>query len=137
VKRILLVDDDPDLLEALARNFRSCRHEWQVSTAQDGRRATQLVQEGSFDLVITDILMPEKEGLETILELRRDHPEVKVIAMSGGGRRIHLDVLGIARSFGAHRVIEKPFDATTLIEVVRSLFAESDHDLPSLAEEPS
>ncbi len=124
MKKILLVDDDADLLDALERNFRPHRHTWHLTTALNGAEALSLLQERPFELVITDILMPEREGLEVIMEVRRDHPEIKVIAISGGSRKMSLDVLDVARSFGAHKVLAKPFTADDLFQAIRTLLNE-------------
>ena len=84
MKRILIIDDDflvRDMLERLVR--KAC---YDVETAENGVHAMRVHRENPVDLVITDIIMPEKEGLETITELRNSFPAVKIIAISGGGR---------------------------------------------------
>ena len=121
IKQILLVDDDAKLLEALLRHFYPHRQEWQVATASNGVEALRLASEQPFDLLITDILMPEKDGIETIVDFRREHPSVKIVVMSGGGRLVGKEPLRHARLFGAHATLEKPFDFHVLRDTVRTL----------------
>jgi len=93
----------------------------QVRVAGDGTEALDAIQEdggAAFDLVVTDIVMPEKEGLETIMELRRLVPGMPVIAMSGGGRGTPENYLRAARMLGAFRTLEKPFDSKELIQAI-------------------
>jgi DNA-binding NtrC family response regulator len=115
--RILLVDDDQAFLSVQEEFLRREGHE--VVTAGNGRQALRLVQERDFDLVITDIIMPDQEGIETIVTLRRTRPALKVIAMSGGGRLNSDDYLEMARRFGA-RTLAKPFTRRDLLDAVAS-----------------
>ncbi len=121
MKRILLVDDDAELLDALLRQFHPHRQEWQVATAGDGAEALRLAHEQPFDLLITDILMPEKDGIETVRAFRREHPSVKIVAISGGGRHLGIEPLYWARELGANATLEKPFDFHVLRDTVRTL----------------
>lgn len=89
-----------------------------VVTATDGFKALAAVETGNFDLVITDIIMPGKEGIEMIMELRRRHPLLKIIAMSGGGRIGAMSYLELAEKLGALHTLEKPFNQAVLIEAV-------------------
>ena len=104
--KILLVDDNAELLELAALLLRDADHA--VTMATDGAEAMRLVEDNAFDLVITDIVMPDKEGLETIRELRRKNPTLKIIAMSGGGSVAPEDYLSMARTFGAAQTLAKP-----------------------------
>ena len=119
---ILLVDDDAHLVKAQSEFLRRAGHA--VSTAANGKEAMDLVADNDFDLVITDIIMPEKEGLETIAELRRKAPKIKIIAMSGGtiwmGSK---DSLSMARMFGASLTLAKPFSGETLIAAVKQVLS--------------
>lgn len=117
--RILVIDDD-DLLRGLLRNALS-RAGWIVTEARDGSEGLALFNRSPVDVVITDILMPEKEGLETIRELQARCPDVKIIAMSGGGKGLNLDVLDIAKRFGATVVMEKPFDLDKMLHLAKTL----------------
>lgn len=120
---ILVIDDDALLSEVLKLGLERFGH--QVSEARDGRSGLAIQQARPVDLVITDILMPGMEGLETILELRRHYPQVKIIAISGGGLGRAGDYLTMATKFGAHRVVPKPFSMTRLAELVTELLEES------------
>jgi DNA-binding NtrC family response regulator len=113
--RILLVDDDGAFLNVQEEFLRREGHE--VVTAGNGRQALKLVQDHDFDLVITDIIMPDQEGIETIITLRRTRPALRIIAMSGGGRLSSDDYLEMARRFGA-RTLAKPFTRQDLLEAV-------------------
>ena len=92
-----------------------------MATAGNGDEALRLAREQPFDVLITDILMPEKDGIETIMAFRQEHPSVKIIAMSGGGRRMGKDPLRLARLLGAHAILEKPFAFHVLRDTVRTL----------------
>ncbi len=100
------------------------RESYDVHAAADGNEALQKCRLHSFDLVITDILMPDKEGLETITELRRDFADVKIIAMSGGGRIGNLDFLGVAQLMGAKRTLTKPFTRQEIVATVKEVLAQ-------------
>lgn len=106
MSRILLIDDDEALREVLAMSLTSDGHE--VVSASDGREGVELLQQGQFDLVITDLIMPGQEGIETITILRQDYPTLPVIAISGGLPNSEL-YLQIAQKIGAKRILAKPF----------------------------
>lgn len=112
VLRILLVDDDDDLLMMLQHSLLADGHI--VTTAGDGAQALKLIELEEFDLMITDIIMPEKEGIETIMELRARHFSIPVIAMSGGGQVAASQYLAIAKKLGAKEVLNKPFGLSEL-----------------------
>jgi len=119
---ILVVDDDAELLYAQGEFLRRAGHT--VSTAANGNEALDLVAVDDFDLVITDINMPQKAGLETIAELRRIAPLVKVIAMSGGTVSIGAqDSLSMAQLFGAAFTLSKPISGETLIMAVNRVLS--------------
>ncbi|MDY6987588.1 MAG: response regulator [Thermodesulfobacteriota bacterium] len=117
--RILVVDDDVQIREMLRQLLERAGYE--VAEAPDGRQGIRLYRQEPADLVITDIIMPEKEGLETIRELRRDFPDVKILAISGGGRVLADEYLRLAKQFGAERTLAKPFDQKELLEAVHEL----------------
>src|SRR5258706_15101020 len=96
---ILLVDDDEQLRTMLSEVLKRAGHE--VQTACDGNEAIRMYGRNPTDLVITDLIMPDKEGLEMIREIRRGFPTVRIIAMSGGGRNGPADYLALAERFGA------------------------------------
>ena len=104
---ILLIDDDDLFREMLSATLTQMGHT--VTEARDGQEGMAKYARSVPDLVITDLIMPEKEGLETIMDLRRKNPGVKIIAMSGGGRVTGADYLQVAKAMGAARVFAKPF----------------------------
>jgi CheY-like chemotaxis protein len=122
MQRILLIDDD----EAVRATFCAFleRAGYEVVTASNGVEGLDLYRKDPTPLVITDIVMPEKEGTETIMELRRDFPDVKIIAVSGGGRIAPQSYLEMAGQLGANRMLPKPVPRDTLVEVVRDLLDE-------------
>jgi DNA-binding NtrC family response regulator len=113
---ILIIDDDASMRGSLAQTLERLGH--QVSSAADGKAGVARAVESPPDLVITDLIMPEKEGLETIMELREHHPKVKIIAMSGGGRLSNEDYLHLAKRFGATVTLAKPFTREELKAVL-------------------
>ena len=115
--RILIIDDNTIVLETYCQMLERAGYE--VVKATGGKEGTKLFRDNPTDLVITDILMPEKEGFETIIELRRDFPDVKIIAISGGAFLSPKDYLEIAKQFGAMRTLTKPIDQEELLEAVR------------------
>lgn len=119
MSRILLVDDDDPFRHMLAITLTKMGHE--VMEARDGREGLQLSAAEPPDIVITDLIMPEKEGLETIGTLRRTQPEVKIIAMSGGSRDTGIDYLSVAKRLGAMRTLEKPFLPEELAEAIQAV----------------
>lgn len=117
--RILVIDDDDgvrDMLQCMLE-----RERYEVSVAIDGQDAEKWFQQERFDLVITDILMPEKEGIQTIIDLRKHCPQTKIIAISGGGVGGPEHYLKSARSFGANRIFAKPFDYDEMLTAIREL----------------
>ena len=116
---ILVVDDDIEIREMLKQYLE--RAEYDVLVAQDGKVALKLHHETPVDLIITDIVMPEKEGLETIMEFRHHFPSVKVIAISGGGKIEANEYLKLAKALGAQKTFAKPFVIRELLEEVRKL----------------
>jgi DNA-binding NtrC family response regulator len=117
---ILVVDDDTNFRQMLCQTLE--RAGYRVVEAEDGNVALKACEVEVPGLVITDILMPEKEGLETIQELRAKYPEVNIIAMSGGGRISPDSYLPLAKSLGAVRTLQKPFRREEVIKAVQELF---------------
>lgn len=117
---ILIIDDEIPARRILGRILEKRGH--RLYEASDGAEGLRLVAEQAIDLVITDLLMPEIDGIETILELRRSHATVKIIAISGGGDyRCGTDFLRAASALGADRVFQKPFSSGNLIPAVQEL----------------
>jgi DNA-binding NtrC family response regulator len=120
-QRILVVDDDPGIRRAL--HILLSREGYQVTQARDGVEALRLWRSTGGDLVITDLHMPEKDGIEMIIELLSHSPGIRIIAMSGGGQTKRLDLLGNAALLGAVHTIEKPFTLTEMMNTVRQALA--------------
>jgi DNA-binding response OmpR family regulator len=120
--RVLIIDDDVTLRQALTKHLEHAGHD--VRQAPDGDAGVRAYQRHAADLVIVDIFMPVQGGLQTIGRLRREWPSVKILAMSGVKSAGALDVAGHATSLGADRFIAKPFEATELLELVRTLLEE-------------
>jgi CheY-like chemotaxis protein len=121
--RILLIDDDNEVRTMLRLTLAHFGHT--VIEARNGKEGLELFKTANADLVITDIVMPEKEGLEVLIELReRQVPPVKIIAISGGGRQKAGDYLRLAKLMGAARVLAKPFSNEVLIAAINELLPE-------------
>jgi len=119
VARILIIDDEECIRRPLQILLERAGHE--VLPAASGADALRLWRARGGDLVITDIHMPGKNGLETILELRHHAPEARILAMSGGDRNARVDVLGAAATLGTVRTIQKPFTLREMLEAVDKL----------------
>ena len=127
---ILLVEDEEQLRSMLKIVLENAGHT--VHEAGDGKEALESYIRHPADLVVTDIVMPNKEGIETILEFRRNHPGLRIIAMSGGGRNSAQDYLKLAKSFGADYVLTKPFSNQAILDVVKTVLASPPQDSASL-----
>lgn len=122
MQRILIIDDEPNILLMLKKMLE--RTGYEIDLASNGKEGLDLFTRKPSDLVITDIIMPEKEGLETIREMKRMLPELKIIAMSGGGKISAGNYLETAKIFGASRIIEKPFTLQHMVATVNELLEE-------------
>jgi len=131
VIRILVIDDDEGVRAMLQRMLE--REDYEVSVAVDGLDAERWLREETFDIVITDILMPDKEGIETIIDLRKHHATTKIIAISGGGRGGPEHYLRSAKSFGANRTFAKPFDCDEMLAAIKELSCGRRDELTSLS----
>ncbi len=118
---ILVVDDDEAFRSMLRRTLE--RHGHDVREAAEGGAALRALSAATVDLVITDIIMPDMEGIETTRQLRRAYPDIKIIAMSGGGRMKAEGYLRAAKAFGAVRVLCKPFDNRELFAAIDAALA--------------
>ena len=117
--RILVIDDEAPVRDMLRQTLERAGYE--VADAGAGRQGVVQLRQQPADLVITDILMPEQEGIETIRMLRKEFPQVKILAISGGGKKGKLDILPIAQTFGAHYTLTKPFERKDLLDAVSAL----------------
>jgi len=120
--RILVIDDDVLVLDMLYESL--TREGYDVLRASNGEEGLRLYRKEPVDLIITDLFMPEKEGIETIIELRQDFPDVKIIAISGGGRIGTKDYLQMAKIFGVQRTFAKPVAREQLLDAIRVLIKE-------------
>lgn len=118
---VLLIDDDPVFCAVVERVLEA--DGYTVTSAGDAQTGIARFGELDPDLVIVDILMPGKEGMATILELREAKPNARILAITGGGNFAAADVLRIAELLGADNSLKKPFEPATLLETVRRCLA--------------
>lgn len=116
---MLVIEDDASFRQLLEPAIKSLGHD--VTVAKNGREGLEKFEEDQFDLVITDIFMPEKEGLETIGALRQRRPDIRIIAFSGGSGDERFDVLALAKKLGAHAALEKPFNKEQLNDAIEAV----------------
>ena len=118
--RLLVVDDNEDMRQTMKRLLERLGYE--VEIASNGARALEMQARVAADVLITDIFMPETDGLETINQFKASFPRVKIIAMSGGGASIReTDYLSTATVVGADAVLRKPFSKESLLEALQGL----------------
>ncbi|MBW2107050.1 MAG: response regulator [Deltaproteobacteria bacterium] len=116
---ILIIDDDEQILKVCRTLLE--REGFTVVESQEGSQGIEICRRRSIDLVITDIIMPGKEGLETIMELRNEFPALPIVAMSGGGQLGPESYLPLARMLGAQQALRKPFTKNELMESISGL----------------
>lgn len=121
MKKILVIDDDELMNKSIVHLLSEAGYEAQG--ALDGNSGLHLLKMNSFDLIVTDIVMPEKEGLETIMAIREISKTLPIIAISGGGKRGQEVYLQTAREFGANFAFQKPFNTEKFLEAVRECLA--------------
>ena len=119
--KILVMDDEKIIRIIIQRFLEKAGHE--VTLAEDGKIGMDYLCSNYYDLVITDIIMPNQEGLETIRQLRKDFPDLKIIAMSGGGKVGPIDYLSLAERFGAHATYLKSSDWDSLVELTEKILS--------------
>jgi two-component system, chemotaxis family, chemotaxis protein CheY len=119
--RILVVDDDSAVCRMLEMALDIAGHD--VVSIMDARVAISYLESNLVDLVITDLVMPDIEGIEVIMRVSHVHPTIPIVAISGEGAEGPEEYLSIARLLGAHRTLSKPFDCRQLLEVVDQLLA--------------
>ena len=118
--RILVVEDNEDLRLIIKDILEDAGHD--ISQACDGAEVEEILSIQPVDLVLTDIIMPEQEGIQTIIRLRKQFPDLKIIGMSGGGSLGNAEYyLEMAQEFGANAALQKPFSKTQLIETIQEL----------------
>lgn len=119
--RILIIDDEELVRLTLRQMLLSDNHE--VFEASNGKDGVAMQKANPADVVITDIIMPGQEGIETIVQLRQADPGLKIIAISGGGRMKNMDFLKVASKLGADAVLSKPFSVKDILSAVQTLTA--------------
>jgi CheY-like chemotaxis protein len=117
--KILVIDDDELVRLTLTRLLQKVGYD--VLQAKNGVAGIEIYKQSRPDIVLTDMLMPDKEGLETISELKRLNPDAKIIAMSGGGQSQNMTFLQLARKVGAGQTINKPVKPVELFEAIKQL----------------
>ncbi len=118
---VLIIDDDPMIRNMLCHFFEIEGYE--VKKASNGKEGLGLYRKYPADLIITDMIMPEMDGIETIQAVRKESPDAKIIAISGGGRNSPEDYLVLADHFGADRTFCKPVERAELINAARELLS--------------
>ena len=119
MERILIIDDDVCVLNLL--HFVLVNEGYEVLKASSGKEGMKLYRENPVDLIITDLIMPEKDGIEIIRELTTEFANIKIIAISGGGRIGPTDYLHMAKMLGAKRTLTKPIERNDLVKAVKEL----------------
>lgn len=119
--RILVIDDDSQVRTMLRLTLEYAGHE--IVDAPNGQVGIDLYRDNPTDLIITDLIMPEKEGVETIQALKKEFPDARIIAISGGGRLGPEEYLPLAQKFGAQRVFRKPINRDDLLEAIQEIMA--------------
>ena len=135
MRRILIIDDDHHILLMIKKMLE--RAGFEVDLASNGNEGLELFKRLPVDLVITDIIMPEKEGLETIREMKRLRSDLKIIAMSGGGKVSSDNYLNTAKIFGASKILTKPFSQKQMVSAVQDLIGDSSDGMPYNEKEQS
>lgn len=121
-RKVLVIEDNGDLRSMLRDALENAGFD--VAVAADGVTGLELQKRRPAEVVVTDLLMPEKDGIETIAELRKAYPRTKIVAMSGhSSPRTDIDYLSIARELGADATLRKPFSPQQLVEEVRQVLA--------------
>jgi CheY-like chemotaxis protein len=129
MKKILVIEDD-DLVLRLLKKMLGIEG-YTIECASNGKEGVEKFRENPADLVITDLIMPEQDGIETIIQLKETAPDLKIIAISGGGQlgpgKVDArDYLDIAKSFGAFCILPKPIDRKELIKTVKQALLPED-----------
>ncbi len=116
--KILIIDDDEIILNVFNRFLTGKGHD--VTVAPDGRKGLRALEREAVDLVITDIMMPETDGLEVVMAIRGKGTDIPVIAISGGMHAMPMDFLPMAKKFGAEQVLYKPVELDDLLAAVNN-----------------
>ena len=119
--RILVIDDEAPVRALIRQTLEE--EGYFIGEAADGEEGLAALQTMAAELIITDLFMPNKEGIETIRAVRKQFPQIKILAISGGGRHKLMNSLHEASRFGAHHTLAKPFTPDQLIEAVATVLA--------------
>ncbi len=122
-KKVLIIDDEEFVRLTLGQILKKAGFD--VIDAANGELGLRKLRQQPVDLVITDIIMPEKEGIETIMDIRRDFPDLPIVAISGGGRSGNTDFLKVARALGATETLQKPFRVNEVLQAVHGALADT------------
>jgi len=124
-KHILIVDDEQLLLNSMQRDLREFENKFDIHVTTNSNNTLRLIEELDIDLLITDIFMPDKDGIELTREVMAKYPAVKIIAMSGRGKFGKVDYLEFAKHFGSMCTLSKPFSREELISSIQYALRES------------
>ena len=116
---ILLIDDEDQIRKVISLYL--AKHDFAVDTAENGKVGVKKLTEKQYDVLVTDLIMPEQEGIETIIQVKEKHPDLKIIAISGGGKKGNLDFLDSAKILGADEILKKPFVPSQLLQIINEL----------------
>jgi DNA-binding NtrC family response regulator len=119
--RILIIDDEIGMRTVIGQALKKAGHE--IVLASDGKEGMEQHHLKPLDLIITDLFMPEQDGLETIIAFKKSFPKIPVIAISGGSV-LSADMLAVAQKLGANEILEKPFSSKSLLSVVEKTLKE-------------
>ena len=122
MKSVLVVDDEPGMREMVKQLL--LNEGYHVLEASNGKHAMEFLKNETLELVITDIIMEEMDGVEIILEIRENYPDVKIIAMSGGNKISSEDYLESASELGTDRIFTKPFALSDMLNAIKELIEE-------------
>lgn len=122
--KILIIDDEDDVRDVFAEAFRISGYE--VCEAANGSVGLKTFDQEAPDIVVVDVFMPEKDGIETLLEIRMRNEQVPIIAMSGGGHGQHFQFLDMTRKLGANRLLKKPILPKDLVKAASECLADKD-----------
>jgi len=117
--KVLLVDDDKIIRESLSEALKL--RNYFVNSLSDGTKVVSEIEENDYDIIVLDIVMPNKEGLETIQDVRKVNTKIPILAVSGGGRTAPSSNLQLAKMMGANDTLIKPFDSFSLVQKIQKI----------------
>jgi DNA-binding NtrC family response regulator len=123
MSRVLIIDDSAEILALFGLALEE--EGFVVDTAASGKAGLEQIRQATADVVVCDLFMPDDDGIATIMQLQREYPIVKIIAISGGGNYGLTNMLDVARKLGAAATLQKPFHPDQLVELVRAVLKET------------